>query len=209
MPNPDTNSIFYKIGQLTKQKIATELANVSSGATGYTQNIGDNSATTINVTHNLNSDNLLYSIRDVSTNEFVQTETVIVDANTIRFVFYTAPTTNQYHVTIISTDGSGGGSGGGGTNFLLQEINTSGNSTQSSTYTHVLYDASSGNIIMDLLSPTSHQGVTQHKRIDSSANTVTLSAPSGSTIDGSQTYTLDTQYESIGLFSDGTNYFIQ
>ena len=77
------NSILYQVGSAVKSKIATELANVSSGATGYTQNIGDNSATSIDVTHSLNSNNLLYSIRDVSTNEFIQTETVIVDADTI------------------------------------------------------------------------------------------------------------------------------
>lgn len=34
MSNPDTNSIFYKIGQLTKQKIATELANINVGGGG-------------------------------------------------------------------------------------------------------------------------------------------------------------------------------
>jgi hypothetical protein len=34
MPNPDTNSIFYKIGQLTKQKIASEVANAVTGGGG-------------------------------------------------------------------------------------------------------------------------------------------------------------------------------
>ena len=104
----NASSILYQAGQAVKNKIATELANISTGATGYTQTIGDNSATSIDVTHSLNSNNLLYSIRDVATNEFVQTETVIVDADTIRFVFDTAPTTNQYSVTVISTDGTPG-----------------------------------------------------------------------------------------------------
>lgn len=34
MSNPDTDSIFYKIGELTKQKIATELANINVGGGG-------------------------------------------------------------------------------------------------------------------------------------------------------------------------------
>jgi hypothetical protein len=106
----NASSILYQAGQAVKNKIATELANISTGATGYTQTIGDNSTTSIDVTHSLNSNNLLYSIRDVSTNEFVQTETVIVDADTIRFVFDTAPTTNQYYVTVIGTDGTPGAS---------------------------------------------------------------------------------------------------
>ena len=106
----NTSSILYQAGQAVKNKIATELANASSGANGYTQNIGDNSVTTINVTHNLNSDNIIYSLRDISTNEYVHTQTERIDSNTIKFVFDTAPTTNQYLATIISTDGSSGGS---------------------------------------------------------------------------------------------------
>lgn len=106
----NTSSILYQAGQAVKSKISTELANISTGATGYTQTIGDNSTTSIDVTHSLNSNNLLYSIRDVATNEFVQTETIIIDTNTIRFVFDTAPTTNQYYVTVIGTDGTPGAS---------------------------------------------------------------------------------------------------
>lgn len=106
----NTSSILYQAGQAVKSKIATELAGISTGATGFTQSIGDGSTTSIDVTHSLNSNNLLYSIRDVSTNEFIQTETIIVNTNTIRFVFNTAPTTNQYYVTIIGTDGTSGAS---------------------------------------------------------------------------------------------------
>jgi len=104
----NTSSILYQAGQAVKSKIATELANISTGATGFTQAIGDGSTTSIDVTHSLNSNNLLYSIRDVSTNEFVYTDTLIIDADTIRFIFDTAPTSNQYSVTIISTDGTPG-----------------------------------------------------------------------------------------------------
>lgn len=49
MPNPDTNSIFYKIGQLTKQKIATELANINVGGGGGGGGAGLSTDATVSV----------------------------------------------------------------------------------------------------------------------------------------------------------------
>ena len=94
------------------------------GAAGYTTDIGNNSDTTIEVTHNLNTNYITYSLIDNNTNEFVNTQTSIVDANKIQFVFTTAPTTNEYKVVIISTDGTatGGGSGSGGTSYTDSDV---------------------------------------------------------------------------------------
>lgn len=101
------------------------------------------------------------------------------------------------------------GSSGGGATFALNKVSTSGIYNQVKTNTHTLYDATAGDIIIDLIDPTEHIGVTQHKRIDSSTNTITLSSSVGATIDGATEYTLDTQYEAIGVYTDGTDYFIQ
>jgi len=94
------------------------------GAAGYTTDIGNNSDTTIEVTHNLNTNYITYSLIDNNTNEFVNTQTSIVDANKIQFVFTTAPTTNEYKVVIISTDGTatGGGGGSGGTSYTDSDV---------------------------------------------------------------------------------------
>ena len=94
------------------------------GADGYTTDIGNNSDTTIEVTHNLNTSYITYSLIDNNTNEFVNTQTSIVDANKIQFVFTTAPTTNEYKVVIISTDGTatGGGGGSGGTSYTDSDV---------------------------------------------------------------------------------------
>ena len=83
------------------------------GADGYTTNIGDGSTTSIDVAHNLNTTNLTYSLINNDTNEFTSTKTVVVDSNTVKFVFTTAPTLNKFKVVIISTDGTGSGSSGG------------------------------------------------------------------------------------------------
>lgn len=183
----------------------------TSGAVGYTTDIGDDSTTSINVTHGLDSVNVIYSLVDTTTNEFVATETTIVDSNTINFNFTTAPSVGKYRVVVISTDGSGGSgsSSSGGNSFTLNEINTAGTTTQNTSHTHTIYDCTAGDIIIDLADPSSHSGVTQHKRIDNSSNTVTLSSSTGLTIDGESEYIFDIQYESIGIYTNGTEYFIQ
>lgn len=98
---------------------------------------------------------------------------------------------------------------GGGSTFALNKVSTSGIHDQVKTNTHTLYDATAGDIVMDLIDPAEHVGVTQHKRVDASTNTVTLSSSTGILIDGASEYTLDTQYEAVGVYTDGTNYFIQ
>jgi hypothetical protein len=106
-----TSSIFYQAGELVKQKIATEISQINTGAVGFTKSIGDNIHSTINVQHNLDSNNIIFSIREAATNEFIYTDTKIVDKDNIRFDFDTVPTIGQYYVTVLSTDGSAGGGG--------------------------------------------------------------------------------------------------
>ena len=93
--------------------------------------------------------------------------------------------------------------------FSLKKV-TSTSYTQESDYTHFLYDddTAASEISVTLLSPASHNLLSQHKKIGSTANIV-INAPNGSTIDGNSSYTLDVKNEAIGLYTDGTNYFIQ
>jgi hypothetical protein len=49
MPNPDTDSIFYKIGELTKQKIATELANINVGGGGGTAGLPTDATVSVDI----------------------------------------------------------------------------------------------------------------------------------------------------------------
>lgn len=73
----------------------------------------------------------------------------------------------------------------------------------------VLSNASAGGIIVNLLDATICDGRTHViKKTDSSANTVTVQASGSQTIDGSNTYVLTTQYESITIVTDGANWFI-
>ena len=93
--------------------------------------------------------------------------------------------------------------------FSLKTV-TGTSYTTESNYTHFLYDddTAGGAISVTLPAPSGHNNLSQHKKIGSSGDII-LNAPNGSTIDGTGSYTLDIQYEAIGIYSDGSNYFIQ
>ncbi|GIX04970.1 MAG: hypothetical protein KatS3mg114_0839 [Planctomycetaceae bacterium] len=83
------------------------------------------------------------------------------------------------------------------------------NYSVTSTDSVLLCDATSGALTVTL--PTA-AGITGRqysiKRISSGANTVTVAAQSGQTIDGTATRVLGTQYETVTVVSDGSNWWV-
>jgi hypothetical protein len=73
------------------------------GATGkYSAAVGDGSATSIVVTHNLNSQNVTVTLRETaSPYNVVMTDIQITSANTITLIFATAPASGKYTVTVV------------------------------------------------------------------------------------------------------------
>ena len=69
----------------------------------YVEVIGNNSATTFIINHNLETEDVVVSVRDVDNKELVLTTVQIFDENRIDVLFDTAPTTDQYSVTVIGT----------------------------------------------------------------------------------------------------------
>lgn len=68
----------------------------------YATSIGDGTATSIVVTHNLNSQDLVVTLREVATPySMVITDVEFTSANTITVKFASAPTTGQYRVTVV------------------------------------------------------------------------------------------------------------
>lgn len=63
--------------------------------------IGDGSATTISVTHNLNTLDVQLVVRLISTGEQVIVDNVANGVNTVQLTFGTAPTAGQYRVSVI------------------------------------------------------------------------------------------------------------
>ena len=82
---------------------------VSSSAGSFTINldaysvlIGDGSATSYTVTHNLGISNDVHvSVRDAGTNYYVYPDVKYVNSNSVLIEFSSAPTSNQYRVSII------------------------------------------------------------------------------------------------------------
>lgn len=64
--------------------------------------IGDGTATTLTITHGLNTQDVVVSIKEVATNAGVIADWVANGVNTVQLTFGTAPTTGQYRVTVIA-----------------------------------------------------------------------------------------------------------
>lgn len=68
----------------------------------YSANVGDNSSTTINVTHNLGTQDVVVQLRNNSSPYDVQYATVeCTNTTTVTLMFATAPATNALRVTVI------------------------------------------------------------------------------------------------------------
>lgn len=68
----------------------------------YTTTIGNGSSTVITVSHNLGSRNVVVSVKDASTYVEVECDVAATTTNAVTLTFATAPTTNQYIVTVFS-----------------------------------------------------------------------------------------------------------
>jgi len=66
----------------------------------YSVLIGNGSLTSIPVTHSLGTADVTYSIRDAGSNEFVECDVVSTSTTVLTLTFATAPTSNQYKVTV-------------------------------------------------------------------------------------------------------------
>ena len=79
----------------------------------------------------------------------------------------------------------------------------------SNTEEHVIADATGGAIIMTLPSAVGRDGfIYRIKKVDVSANTVTVACAAAETIDESATHVLSAQYEAITAVSDNSNWWI-
>lgn len=135
----------------------------------------------------------------------------------------------------VAITGGGGGSGGnvvtaiatitsgteiGWSNNSAAILSWQNNSSQIIAWANAQYAVSANNATILVDYPSAPFGVVlptaasitgqqyKIKKIDSSANAVTVSTTSSQTIDNSLTYPLSTQYQSVTLQSDGSNWWI-
>ena len=67
----------------------------------FTQSVGDGSSASIVLTHNLNTRNVVVSVKESSTYTEVLCDVTATTTNTVTLTFATAPTINQYVATVI------------------------------------------------------------------------------------------------------------
>lgn len=82
---------------VTPLKLKTLLDNRTGG---YAANVGDGSATSFALTHNLGTRDVVVSIYDNSTYEEVITDVVLTSTSVVTVTFAVAPTSNAYRVVI-------------------------------------------------------------------------------------------------------------
>lgn len=66
----------------------------------FNADIGNGSSTSLAVSHNLGTKSVVYTIRRKSDDVFVDADVVATDTNTLTITFPTAPSSNQYNVTV-------------------------------------------------------------------------------------------------------------
>lgn len=89
----------------------------------------------------------------------------------------------------------------------ITEVNA--NTTLDKTYFTVLVNAVGGARTITLPAAASYtHRIYNIKKIDGSANTVTIDGNGAETIDGAATQTISTQWDSYTIQSDGTGWFI-
>lgn len=73
------------------------------GTTGkFSSTVGNGSLLTFAINHALGSTDVEVSVKDTSTLEIVLADYVVTDANNVQVSFGTAPSTNQYRITIVA-----------------------------------------------------------------------------------------------------------
>jgi len=90
----------------------------------------------------------------------------------------------------------------------LTIIDNNGESQPLAVSAVILADATSGSITIELPAAVDFEGNTLDVKKINAANNVTLDANGSETIDGAETQVISTQYVSITIISNGTEWFI-
>jgi hypothetical protein len=209
----DSNDLGYDIASL-RTFIQTNSASWGSGGSSgniaeyATDIIGNGIDTVFQFAHGLSTADLIVNIIDKDTDKVIFALVRIDDTNIT--VDFAEPFSNTYRLIAIGTNESIAPLGVASSGFNLTKITSPGNYIQDDMYTHFLYDddAAGSGINVELLPVADHTGVKVHKKIGTTG-TVTLTPPAGVLIDGAPVVVLNTQYQSVQLYTDGINYYIQ
>lgn len=97
-------ALNYADGQLYYKDSNNEvkpLINKIVGLKSYTETIGDGVTTTFNVTHNLNTTNIVVQVYDALAGALVEVGVESKDLNSVSILFAYPPTQNSYKVVVL------------------------------------------------------------------------------------------------------------
>ena len=100
-----TQSASYRFVTDTEKSTWNSKANANHNHNGvytrkYAANIGNGSATSIRVTHNLGTEDVTITIREVATKQVVMADVQIYDSNNIDVLFASAPASDTYRIVV-------------------------------------------------------------------------------------------------------------
>ena len=120
--------------------------------------------------------------------------------------------TNQTYWQVLAEKGDTGATGAagadGGSYTVFTQTSATRNETGTSGTIIILCDCTSNNITVNMPTAVSNVATFIIKKIDASANTVTIDGATTETIDGGLTAVLQVKDESLSLISDNSNYKI-
>lgn len=119
-----------------------------------------------------------------------------------------APSAASVYYGLKGDQGIQGIPGAGGGAATVTTVAASYTETSTSGSKAILCNAVSGAIVVTLPSAVGNTATFTFKKIDSSANLLTIDGAGTETLDGSLTAVLRAQYESITIVSDGANWSI-
>jgi hypothetical protein len=194
-PNLDSNKIF--LGNGSNQAVSTALSSVNLSS----------------FNQDLTTDNVSEATNLYHTNARVDARIALATANDLSDVSYTAGAPiDGYVLTYVNANSRWEAvvASGGGSNPAVISASPGANYTIS-TYTGIeeVYLLTPSTDISVFLPAAATCGSGYKYNIKNlSANTITLDPDSTESIDGSSTFDLSVQYESVTLVTDGTNWFI-
>ena len=175
----------------------------------YYSNLTDGSANGMNIKCNPVGSPISIGDTDGANNSTVIT--LDDSSGTISFAtgtgLYTFPTTNGSNGQVLTTNGSGTLSWSTPTG-ITRSINNISTTTSagSAANTDYVYNVTSGTFTLTM--PTAVGNTNRYTIKQSGTGVLTIATTSSQTIDGQSTDTIDAQYQSIDLISDGSNWII-
>lgn len=99
---------------MTTKSVLIKTSGFGNSSNNYSTIFGDGSSNTYTITHNLDSDDIIYSLKDLTDNVFFSTSVSVIDADSLEVSFFEPPSANSVEMVISRSAGKEGNIGATG-----------------------------------------------------------------------------------------------